>query len=155
MLKLVMAHLGKGSAWKKKVLKEDFSIDSKPLTREISLKAEESHVAAFKEVCGLKDKVVELPIIYPATLMVFPTCGIFASPEYPFPAVGSVHVRNVTTINRPLTVSEEFRSTLRPSSEVRHAKRGTEVDICSNLVDKRGITVWTNTSTFLVMHKQK
>jgi hypothetical protein len=39
---------------------------------------------------------------------VYPNCLLFANAEYPFPAVGSVHVSNHTKIFRPMPVNEAF-----------------------------------------------
>jgi acyl dehydratase len=79
---------------------------------------------------------------------------LFTKPEYPFPAVGSVHVSNYTKIYRAMPVDEEYPALIKVDPVVRPAKKGTEVTFISTLHDKAGEPVWTNTSTFLVLHRR-
>ena len=50
---------------------------------------------------------------------VYPNCLLFAKAEYPFPAMGSVHVSNFTKIYQPLPVDEEYPATIKARGSVR------------------------------------
>lgn len=156
--KLLTGALSKGSKWKKDVQKENFHLCDRVLSVQLSLLPHTEHVVDMSRVCELPSSApsprVHLPFVYPAVLMVYPNCLLFTKPEYPFPAIGSVHVFNRTVIHRPLSVEEEYAALLKVDPVVKPAKKGTEVTFISTLRDKTGAVVWSNASTFLVLHKR-
>jgi len=157
--KLFTGGLGKGKKWQKDVQKEGFQLCDRVLSAQLPLVPSVQHVADMVRVCELptsdpSSPPTHLPFIYPAVLMVYPNCLLFTKPEYPFPAVGSVHVSNRTTIYRPLSVEEEYAALIKVDPVVTPAKKGTEVTFISTLHDKAGVLVWSNASTFLVLHKR-
>jgi hypothetical protein len=154
MWRVGTASLFKGSGWKRAVLSKDFRLNERALTKTLPLEPVESHIKDLIRVCELKDLPTDLPIMYPAILMIYPNCLLFTSPEYPFPAIGSVHVRNFTKIFRPLASFGEYTGRIRADPVVRAAKKGSEVCFVSSLQDKAGEVVWTNSSTYLVLHKR-
>ena len=105
-----------------------------------------AHVAAYSEVCGfgLKETV---PLTYPH-MLAFPLhMTIMTDGDFPFPAIGTVHLENSITQHRPIAASESLQVTARPESLRSHPK-GKIFDIVTE-VHSAGELVWEETSTFL------
>jgi len=114
-------------------------------TRE-GLTIEREHAAAYAAVCGFpaKDAVA---LTYPH-MLAFPLhMAAMTSPQFPYPAVGSVHVENVITSHRPIHAGETLDVTVRVSPTRPHAK-GTAVDFLSEVRSGEDV-VWESTSTYL------
>ncbi len=104
------------------------------------------HAAAYARVCGFpaKDSV---PLTYPH-LLAFPLhMQAMTSPQYPFPAVGSVHLENVVTGHRPIRPGESLDVKVRVSAPRPHAK-GSVIDFLSEVTAGDEL-VWESTSTYL------
>ncbi len=104
------------------------------------------HVAAYSEVCGfgLKETV---PLTYPH-MLAFPLhMAIMTDGDFPFPAIGTVHLENSITQHRPVAASESLQVTARPEGLRSHPK-GKAFDIVTE-VHSAGELVWEETSTFL------
>ncbi|MGW0040345.1 MaoC/PaaZ C-terminal domain-containing protein [Rhodococcus sp. NPDC003348] len=113
------------------------------------LRVDHDNLAAYAKVCGLRFGDT-LPITYPFTL-VFPTVmRLLTSREFPFPAIGSVHIDNVIEQLRPISVSEPLDIAVHAENLRPHAK-GTQVDLVSEVSVGREL-VWRQVSTFLKMH---
>src|SRR5688572_8891658 len=107
---------------------------------------ERNHAAAYARVCGFPAKDT-VPLTYPH-LLAFPLhMQAMTSPQFPYPAVGSVHVENVVTGHRPVRAGETLDVTVRVSPVRPHAK-GTVVDFLSE-VRAGDELVWESTSTYL------
>ena len=104
------------------------------------------HVARYAEVCGfpLKDT---LPLPYPHLLAFGLHMAIMTDRDFPFPAIGTVHVENSITQHRPVAVAEPLQVTARPNHLRAHPK-GTAFDLVTH-VHSAGELVWEETSTFL------
>jgi len=114
-------------------------------TRE-GVSVERDHAAAYARVCGFPAKDT-VPLTYPH-LLAFPLhMQAMTSPQFPYPAVGSVHVENVITGHRPVSPGETLDVTVRVSPVRPHAK-GTVVDFLSE-VRAGDELVWESTSTYL------
>lgn len=104
------------------------------------------HVAAYAEVCGfgVKDTV---PLTYPH-MLAFPLhMALMTAGDFPFPAIGMVHIENSITQHRPVSASEKLQVTARAQHLRAHAK-GRAFDIATQ-VHSSGELVWEETSTFL------
>jgi len=104
------------------------------------------HVAAYSAVCGfaLKDTV---PLTYPH-MLAFPLhMAIMTDGDFPFPAIGTVHLENSITQHRPVAADESLQVTARPEGLRDHPK-GKVFDIVTE-VHSAGELVWEETSTFL------
>lgn len=154
-VKLFFAPVTKGSKWKTLVRKDIPELNSDELTRVVAFVPNAQHIKDFKTVCKLQDDDSAIPFLYPAVVVLYPNCCLFASKHYPFPAVGSVHIFNTTVMYRKLTTSEKFTCILKAEKLVKHAKRGSEVEFVSNLMDKDNKSVWKNSSKFLIMHNER
>ena len=66
-----------------------------------------AHVAAYAEVCGFEPSQT-LPFTYPH-MLAFPLhMGIMTDASFPFPAIGTVHLRNAITRHRPIAPTERL-----------------------------------------------
>lgn len=111
-----------------------------------SATVEAGHVAAYAKVCGFPAKDT-VPLTYPH-LLAFPLhMEIMTSPEFPYPAIGSVHVENSVTGHRPVHVGETLAVTARASSPRAHPK-GHVVDFLTE-VRADDELVWESVSTYL------
>jgi hypothetical protein len=109
-----------------------------------------AHVAAYAEVCGFAPSQ-ELPFTYPH-MLAFPLhMGIMTDRSFPFPAIGTVHLRNEITRLRPIAPSEHLDVSAAAVNLRPHAK-GKVFDLTTT-VTSGGETVWTSTSTYLRVGK--
>jgi hypothetical protein len=104
------------------------------------------HVASYAALCGFPRKDT-LPLPYPHLLAFGLHLQIMTEADFPFPAIGTVHLENAITQHRPIAVTEELQVTARPEGLRPHAK-GTVFDLLTT-VHARGELVWEETSTFL------
>ncbi len=128
-------------------VKKDRNADPSTLefTRD-GLTIEREHAAAYAAVCGFPAKDA-VPLTYPH-MLAFPLhMAAMTSPQFPYPAVGSVHVENVITSHRPIHAGETLDVTVRVSPTRPHAK-GTAVDFLSEVRSGDDV-VWESTSTYL------
>lgn len=115
------------------------------LTRE-GVTVERDHAAAYARVCGFPTKDT-VPLTYPH-LLAFPLhMQAMTSREFPYPAVGSVHVENVFTGHRPVRPGETLDVSVRVSAPRAHTK-GTVIDFLSEVRGGDEL-VWESTSTYL------
>jgi hypothetical protein len=103
-------------------------------------------VRAYAAVCGFPVKDTA-PLSYPHVLAFPLHLAVLSSPQFPLPAMGTIHVANTITSHRPLAVGETLAIEVRTSPLLAHPK-GTAVDFLARAaVD--GETVWESTSTYL------
>ena len=105
-----------------------------------------SHVEAYARVCGFPAKDT-LPVTYPHVLGFGLQSAVMASPDFPWPAMGMVHVSNTITCHRPLGLDEALtvRVDLR---QPRSHRSGTLLDFVTT-VASGAETVWESTSSYL------
>jgi hypothetical protein len=104
------------------------------------------HVAAYSEVCGFALRE-SLPLTYPH-LLAFPLhMAIMTSRDFPFPAIGTVHLENAITQHRAISPDEKLQVTARAGRLRPHAKgRAFDLDV---EVHSAGEPVWQSRSTYL------
>ncbi len=105
-----------------------------------------AHVAAYAEVCGFPRRDA-VPVTYPHLLAFGLHMEIMASTEFPWPAIGTVHVENTLTSHRPIGLEEELGATTSVRSPRPHPK-GTLLDFVTT-VSSGDEVVWEATSTYL------
>jgi acyl dehydratase len=104
------------------------------------------HVDAYARVCGFPTKDT-VPLSY-LHVLGFPLhLRVMSDPAFPFPAIGSVHLANVITGHRPVSVGETVAVTVHPERLQPHAK-GQTVDFVTE-VTSDGEKVWEGRSTYL------
>ena len=114
------------------------------------LSIDPANVAAYANVTGLRfgDAV---PLTYPFALT-FPTVmSLVTGFDFPFAAMGSVHIENHITQYRPILVTDTV-SVRTHAENLREHRRGLLVDIVTD-VNVGNETAWHQVTTFL--HQQK
>jgi acyl dehydratase len=105
-----------------------------------------SHVASYAAVCGFEPSQ-SVPFTYPH-MLAFPLhMGIMTDGSFPYPAIGTVHLRNAITQHRPIAPSETLDVSATAQNLRPHAK-GKVFDLVTE-VSSGGETVWESTSTYL------
>jgi len=108
------------------------------------------NLAAYCHATGLRFGD-SLPVTYPFALA-FPTVmQLLTARDFPFPAVGSVHVENVIERRREISVSEPLDIRTHVENLHEHPK-GLVVDAITEISVGREL-VWRQTSSF--MHQQR
>ncbi|WP_018333138.1 MaoC/PaaZ C-terminal domain-containing protein [Actinomycetospora chiangmaiensis] len=105
-------------------------------------------VANYAHVCGFRVGG-ELPITYPHMLAFPLQMRLMTDREFPLPAPGMVHLRNVITQHRPLTVGEPLVVRVHAERLVAHPK-GAQVDLVSTVGLPDEDAVWHSRSTYFV-----
>jgi acyl dehydratase len=114
------------------------------------LAIDSANVAAYAAVTGLRFSDA-VPLTYPFALT-FPTVmSLITGFDFPFAAMGSVHIENHITQYRPISVTDSV--TVRVHAEnLREHRRGLLVDIVTD-VNVGNEKAWHQVTTFL--HQQK
>jgi MaoC like domain len=108
------------------------------------------HVAAYAEVCGFAPSDA-LPLTYPH-MLAFPLhMGIMTDSSFPYPAIGTVHLRNAITQHRPLAPTDILDVTATAANLRGHAK-GKVFDLVTTVTSADDV-VWESTSTYLRVGK--
>ncbi|WP_296601540.1 MaoC/PaaZ C-terminal domain-containing protein [Nocardioides sp.] len=105
-----------------------------------------AHVGRYAAICGFPRKDT-LPLPYPHLLAFGLHMEIMTAGDFPFPAIGTVHLENSITQHRPIALSEELQVTAYAEDLRPHAK-GQVFDMVTR-VHSRAELVWEETSTFL------
>lgn len=105
-----------------------------------------AHVAAYARVCGFPVKDT-LPVTYPHLLGFGLHAAVMSSPEFPWPAIGLVHLSNSITSRRPIGLDEPLAVQVDLGQPRTHAK-GTLLDF-ETRVSSGDDVVWESTSTYL------
>lgn len=108
-----------------------------------------SNVAAYAAITGLRygDTV---PLTYPFVLTYPTVMELVTGFDFPFAAVGAVHMKNVITRYRPIAVTDTVGISAR-ADNLREHRRGLLVDIVSQ-VSVGNEPAWDQVTTFL--HQQ-
>jgi acyl dehydratase len=104
------------------------------------------HVAAYAAVCGFPVKDTA-PLTFPHVLAFPLHIAVLSSPEFPFPAIGTLHLANSITQHRAVGVGETLRIEVH-TSPVRAHPKGRAVDFLTTATAD-GETVWESISTYL------
>lgn len=133
--------------------------DLPDITRErAGVRIDPEHVTAYAEVCGF-DPSDTLPLTYPH-MLAFPLhMDIMTSAEFPFPAIGTVHLRNRIHQLRKIAPAETLDITV-TATNLRPHPKGRVFDMRASVrsisettgeatSETTGETVWESTSTYL------
>jgi acyl dehydratase len=105
-----------------------------------------AHVAAYAEVCGFEPRQV-LPLTYPHLLAFGLHLRIMTDPSFPFPAIGTVHVRNAIHRHRPIGFGERLDVSA-TATNLRPHPKGKAFDLATTVRSGEDV-VWESTSTYL------
>lgn len=104
------------------------------------------HLADYDRVCGFRLRDA-LPATYPHVVGFPLALRLMATPAFPLPLVGLVHVANRITVHRPIDAGERLDFTAR-AADLRPHPRGRQLDVVLTAsVD--GAEVWRGVSTYL------
>jgi acyl dehydratase len=114
------------------------------------IEIDRSNVAAYAAVTGLRygDHV---PLTYPFTLTFPVVMSLVTGFDFPFAAMGSVHVENHITSYRPIAVTDTVDVSVH-AENLREHRRGLLVDLVTD-VNVGNDTAWHQVTTFL--HQQR
>jgi len=104
------------------------------------------HVSAYAAVCGFPVKDTA-PLTFPHVLAFPLHMAVMSSPEYPFSAIGTVHIANRITQHRPIEVGETLQIEVHTSA-VRPHRKGRAIEFVAT-AETDGEQVWESTSTYL------
>jgi acyl dehydratase len=109
-----------------------------------------TNVAAYAAVTGLRfgDAV---PLTYPFALAFPSVMSLVSGFDFPFAAMGSVHVENVITQYRPIAVTDTVDVAVR-AENLREHRKGLLVDVVTD-IEVGNDTAWHQVTTFL--HQQR
>lgn len=108
------------------------------------------HVEAYAEVCGFPVKDT-LPLTYPH-MLAFPLHSeLMASPAFPVPAVGTVHLENTITQHRSIGIDEHLVVSVGVDGRHPHPKGSTFG--FTTRITAHGEVVWESLSTYLRIGK--
>ena len=111
---------------------------------------EASKVAAYAAITGLRYRNT-VPLTYPFALT-FPTVmELITQFDFPFPAIGAVHVENVITRHRPIGVTDTVGARVH-AENLREHRKGLLVDVVTE-VHVGNEPAWHQVTTFL--HQQR
>lgn len=110
------------------------------------VKIDRSALAGYNRVCGFSQRET-LPVTYPFVLAFPLHMELMTAPEFPFAAMGMVHIRNSITQHRPVSASETLTIAVRPANLRPHDK-GLQFDFLTTLTSG-GEVVWESVSTML------
>ena len=103
-------------------------------------------LAEYDRVCGFR-LTDTLPATYPHVLAYPLAMRLMTADDFPFPAVGLVHIANRITVARPIHAAERLDLSVR-AADLRPHERGRQFDIVATAsVD--GEEVWRDVSTYL------
>ncbi len=110
------------------------------------VEVDRDHLAAYDRVCGVRLSDT-LPATYPHVLAFPLAMRLMTAADFPFPAVGLVHIANRITVHRVITADLKLDLQV-TAADLRPHDRGRQVDLVATAsVD--GEQVWTSVSTYL------
>lgn len=130
------------------IVRGDRLPDRAPAVAELAI--DRANVAAYAAATGLRYGE-NVPLTYPFVLT-FPTVmSLLAGFDFPFPALGAVHVENQITAQRPIAVTDTVAVTVH-AENLREHRKGMLVDFISTVAVGND-PAWQQVSTFL--HQQR
>ena len=105
-------------------------------------------VADYAHVCGFQVGG-DVPLTYPHMLAFPLQMRLMTDREFPLPAPGMVHLRNVITQRRALEVGEPLTLQVHAERLVAHPK-GAQVDLVATVSTPDGEGTWHSRSTYFV-----
>ena len=105
-------------------------------------------VADYDHVCGFSVGG-DVPPTYPHMLAFPLQMRLMTDREFPLPAPGMVHLRNVITQQRPPEVGEPLRVAVHADRLAAHPK-GAQVDLVTAVTDADDAEIWGSRSTYFV-----
>ncbi|MGV0836728.1 MaoC/PaaZ C-terminal domain-containing protein [Mycolicibacterium thermoresistibile] len=127
------------------VIRRDGTLPDRTVTA-TDLSIDAANVAEYATVTGLlfRDQV---PLTYPFALTFPYVMELLSGFDFPFPAIGSVHVENHITQRRPILVTDTVNIVVR-AENLREHRRGLLVDLITDIYVGNE-AAWHQVATFL------
>ena len=108
-----------------------------------------TNLAEYCAACGLRISN-DVPLTYPYAVTFPLVMSAMNSPDFPFPAVGTIHIRNLIEQHSPITVTDNIDVAVYTESLRRH-RQGLLIDIITEVRRSSGPddVVWQQRSTML------
>jgi hypothetical protein len=117
----------------------------------MNVRTDPARLDAYRQVCGLAE-APGLPLTYPQIAATGLHMHLMTQPQFPFPLLGLVHVRNRIRQTRPLGVDEAYDLHVSLGT-VREARAGLEFDLLTEArVGEQA--VWEASTTVLYRHRK-
>src|SRR5699024_4743006 len=104
------------------------------------------HLAAYAHLCGYT-VTNTLPPTYPQVLAFPLTMSVLTGPDFPFPAMGMVHVAEEITVHRAPAVDDVLDFSVH-TENLRPHRRGRQFDMVTTVMVS-GVEIWQGRSTYL------
>lgn len=114
------------------------------------LRIDRANVAAYAAATGLR-YAADVPLTYPFVLTFPSVMALLTGFDFPFPAIGAVHVENHITAYRPIAVTDSLSVRVH-AENLREHRKGLLVDLVSE-VAVGNEPAWHQVATFL--HQQR
>lgn len=88
------------------------------------VRIDQGKLAGYRKVCGFPDATT-LPVTYPFALAVPLHMALMTAGDFPFPAIGLVHMRNRIVQHRPIDADEDLSVAVRAGNLQPHPKGRT------------------------------
>lgn len=111
-----------------------------------NVRIDRAHLAAYNRVCGFHQRDT-LPVTYPFVLAFPLHMDIITDTDFPFAAMGLVHIQNTIRQHRLISAAEALTIHVKPANLRPHDK-GLQFDILTTLTSA-GEVVWESVSTML------
>jgi acyl dehydratase len=108
------------------------------------------HLIWYEQVCGFRKSDL-LPATYPHVLAFELALGLITRADFPFPAIGLVHIGNRIEQRRPLTAADRLSIRV-GAADLREHPRGRQFDLVT-VAECDGEEVWRDVSTYLRREK--
>ncbi|MCQ9344071.1 MaoC/PaaZ C-terminal domain-containing protein [Corynebacterium kozikiae] len=106
------------------------------------------HLAHYNQAVGLRN-TNELPITYPFVLGFPLAIQVMSAKDFPFPAMGAVHISNQIEQRHPIGIDQEFSLSVH-AENLRSHRKGLLIDVITHLtLAGEQDPAWVQTSTFL------
>lgn len=112
----------------------------------VGVRVDSDNLAAYNQAVGFRTSN-QLPLTYPFVLGFPLVIHTMSQPDFPFAAMGAVHISNSIEQRRAIGVDEEF-SLLVHATNLRAHRKGLLIDLVTEVVIDDE-PVWIQTSTFL------
>jgi len=107
------------------------------------------HAAAYNRICGLPETT--LALTYPQVVAASLHIALLLKPNYPYPLLGMVHLRNDITQHAPLAIGTGYDVSVRIGTACR-TPLGMEVELITEY-SAEGAVIWQ--ASTVVLHRMK
>jgi acyl dehydratase len=115
-------------------------VGAPPVLRVDDVEVDRDHLAAYRRVCGFPPGD-RLPATYPQTVAFPLVLALLTDPEFPFGALGALHIGNAIAHARPLSVLDRLDYEVAAGSPTAHPRGRSVVVEISGTAD--GQRVWS------------